>query len=69
MAKLSRVAYDLFIYMGGLLLVSVSWVLAHSRNHPADTIYQAIYHSRFWLLGIGVVLAIAVMLFRPSSDP
>ena len=64
----SRALRDLAYYFGGLLILSVSWVSMHSRNHSGDTLGQAIDHSKVWLVGLGLILGIAVAFFRPSAD-
>jgi|APLak6261698228_1056238.scaffolds.fasta_scaffold03808_1 hypothetical protein len=68
MKRTYRPLKDLAYYLGGLLILSVSWVSMHSRNHPGDTVVQAIDHSKVWLLGLGLILGIVVAIFRPSAD-
>jgi hypothetical protein len=68
MKKGTRALFDLTLYLVAVSIVSVSWVSMHMRNHAGDSITQAISHSKLWLVGIGILLAVATAMFRPSSD-
>ena len=66
--KLHRIALDLAYWIGGSILCSLCFVSMYMRNHQELRFLEAAEQSKWWLAGTWALVALAVIMFRPSLD-